>query len=422
MMLFQGVSQRPSVLVGGMCFLAVAGCLELYLGTFWAGIAAIMGVVGFLAGDALTARSLSPREPAEDAPAESTPIAAFEPALPVEDSMPLTALPENFIDRLEEFPAFVGVLRRQLDMITRVSEDAAHLMLGQLSELDTRLASLISFVKHEQSGGEIGDAIHQIESHLGDYKCLIDELAEQERRDAERAGAFRARMAEETREVLAALEGVNVIARQTTMLSFNASIEAARAGEVGAGFSVIGNEIRVLAGEVRTLADELHERIRSMMSSICADLVAQAGDREQRHRETMDRISDFLGGLSDRLGIVLDQQIVGHHNRIIERVAHENERLAEPMMTMMGSIQFQDIVRQQVEHIINMSLAVGEYVAAQGGNPEAVDWSDQDGRSLSDVLNMVAKNCVMEEQRAIHRSVDGDVPKGDPAVPKIELF
>ncbi|WP_276352241.1 methyl-accepting chemotaxis protein [Cohnella caldifontis] len=56
------------------------------------------------------------------------------------------------------------------------------------------------------------------------------------------------------------------MARQTTILSFNASIEANRAGAAGAGFKVIAEEIRRLAGqsnEAIVQAGDLTEAIRS---------------------------------------------------------------------------------------------------------------------------------------------------------------
>lgn len=62
------------------------------------------------------------------------------------------------------------------------------------------------------------------------------------------------------------------IARQTNMLSLNASIEAARAGEHGKGFAVVASEVGKLAERSRAAAGEI-----SVLSKHSVDVAEQAG-------------------------------------------------------------------------------------------------------------------------------------------------
>ncbi|WP_337271230.1 methyl-accepting chemotaxis protein [Oryzifoliimicrobium ureilyticus] len=329
---------------------------------------------------------------------------------------PMTADIERLASHLSEYPVYVDLLKQQLHSVATVSQNAAESLLASLLDVDQRVTTLMSFLQSAGSSDSSERILGRIEDQLSGCRQHLVNLAEEQKQSSLDSIAFQSKLAAETDSVLEVLDGVQQIARQTTMLSLNVSIEAARVGDLGKGFAVIAHEIRSLAGEVRNLADNVHERVSGLMASVGADLREQSRKRQDTETQAMGKVTDALGLLTTNLLLLLQ-----HQREVLGRVKSENEDIAEPILSMMGSIQFQDIVRQQIEQITSMAQEVEKHIGEMRQGL-ATPMTIMGIETLTEKLEKMSSFYVMREQRDIHSAVLGTGGAVAAPVVSIELF
>ncbi|GBQ27661.1 methyl-accepting chemotaxis protein [Gluconacetobacter sacchari DSM 12717] len=108
------------------------------------------------------------------------------------------------------------------------------------------------------------------------------------------------RIDENSKQIVAIVETIDVIAFQTNILALNAAVEAARAGEAGKGFAVVASEVRALSQRCAQAAKEIGTLVRTTTSDIRtgAKRVTETG-------KALGDISQFIGQISDNLTQIL---------------------------------------------------------------------------------------------------------------------
>jgi methyl-accepting chemotaxis protein len=126
---------------------------------------------------------------------------------------------------------------REIDRAAKGAQQAASAAGNEIAESRLLIGGAVQHI------GELTGAVNHIQERLASFSTLLKQVG---------------RVA----------ESIDTIARQTRLLSLNASIEAARAGEAGRGFAVVAGEVKALAEETRTATVHITDTVRALGEQI----------------------------------------------------------------------------------------------------------------------------------------------------------
>ncbi|NLD95045.1 MAG: hypothetical protein GX639_20515 [Fibrobacter sp.] len=139
---------------------------------------------------------------------------------------------------------------------------------------------------------------------------------------------------------------IDKIGKITNILALNASIQAAHSGEAGLGFKVIASEINALS---KNSTQSIHE-ITGITTDLTSKVNAIKEELEIVYKQSTEiehRTNELFQHTTERINDTL-QDIAGKINAI----ATDAEHLTKEVSKIVVSIQFQDITRQRIEHVI----------------------------------------------------------------------
>jgi len=199
------------------------------------------------------------------------------------------------------------------------------------------------------------------------------------------------------------------------MLAINAAIEAAQAGESGNGFRIIAGEVKQLSRLSDQAALDIGDGIARLQGTIRASMEAMVQDQLEAEQQSFDHLAGSIGDLT-----VNFDQLIGHQRDVMIKVHSESEMIAAPILQLIGSIQFQDVTRQQLQHVSQSMELIGRH-SQQLGRVLQNGESECEVPGIETEIAAALAGYVMSQQRNIHNQSHG----GERAEDKgslVELF
>ena len=317
-----------------------------------------------------------------------------------------------------EVPSFCELADAHLKTVVGQTESAAFAILERLRDIDAQVTRFVDFLR--RSDRDSAALLNTSGQSIARNRECIDGLQRYLEERLQDAMTDRNRFAEIIQVAEGLERSIGAISRilsATNMLALNATIEATRAGEYGHGFKVVAAEVRELSNQTSSAIKQVHEGISRMRRAIDQQITGQ------HIEEKVESERALLTGLTEQLVAMADgyRGVTDYQRSLLGELDMVGQEIARLMMNAMGQVQFQDIVRQQVDSVLagldglrrfNVRLAAH---LAEGG--------EETGKDLKAVFADMTGTYVTEVQWRRHDEVvNGSGARPAETLPAIELF
>lgn len=254
---------------------------------------------------------------------------------------------DSVSDDIEDKAKVVPVLINQIRAVIEHTDEAA-------MTLSTSFMNINKLAKQQVSGvsdvfGTLSGEGQTEESVLTSMKEVLREILDS---FGEMMGFIRenkanaSKIIEDTEAIKNIVTKIEGITEDSKVLAINAAIEAARAGEGGRGFAVVAQEFRKLSENSEAANREIQEIVESV-SDKTNTISRETEESFQRGSEVMEKARGMLEDSLTRI----DETITDTKTRL-GNLSEQAEDLAKQISAIVVSIQFQDITRQRLEHVM----------------------------------------------------------------------
>lgn len=277
---------------------------------------------------------------------------------------------------LKKLYAEVEINDEGLPVLDKLSNLVIEKTESTVIELTERIFSIVESSKHlgkmiqdtmaEMTTGEksIAHDVRLIQHEITEMSSIVtvfQSLLAEHETDSKR-------IEESVRGISNFTKNITDLAEQTNILAINASIEAARVGMAGRGFSVIAGNVQELSKKSKEIAEQIN-----VVTMDAREIINHSFQNQNKKINTaLGLIQGSRNKLTETIEILSPQ--VEKARSSIETSNSLSSSLTENLHNITVSLQFQDVVRQVLEHIMSISK---ELAGGIKGKMTGLSFSDE---------------------------------------------
>jgi methyl-accepting chemotaxis protein len=322
-------------------------------------------------------------------------------------------------DELKDSQPYIDVMHDQIGDSLAESEREVVKVIEQIGILNAKANQQREHIAHSiRSGRELTESTqHRVENNkqiIAAIDMQLETQIEEFRNNFERILG----LANEVSALAPLIKVITSIAQQTSLLALNAEIEAARAGSAGRGFAVVAFEVRKLAVSSTKAAADITARINTTCKRVDEEL---AGARESlEQHEASDAISHLVADLGE-----MQSEFASNSQLLLDVITEVDANYEESVNRLsqaLGHIQFQDVMRQRMEHVQEVLVEMRDHMLRMSQKPTDPTWNGIFEHNFKQMLEAHKDKYRMASQTVTHLAVAGGRSNRTHDRPAIELF
>ncbi len=319
----------------------------------------------------------------------------------------------HVMEALSGMAGVIPILNQQLQAVIDYTEEASMELSRSFISINRKAKEQVQDVRqifgaisegesHGSSGGESESALVAIRSNLNSLTQGLDTLLEQIKKNSDSIHS----VLRQTKSIEEIVATTSEITENSRVLSINATIEAARAGEHGSGFAVVAGEFKQMTEKSEEATAEIEETVK-MITQLISQVQNEIEESKEMSRRLGEQTKTRGRESVDKIDAMIDEA-----KSDLEKLSGQAESFAKDINSIIMSIQFQDITRQRIEHVIEPLQEFAGDLEKIGSYIEHIDHADslQQLSNFDSAVDRLKQKYTMESEKEL---MEKSLKKGD---------